>query len=58
MAQPPPTPEPPEEWRAFERVLRQLLRLPPPPTPGRARRRRPGRRARDKKARGQVSSSA
>ena len=38
MAQPPPTPEPPEEWRAFERVLRQLLRLPPPtswpPRPG------------------------
>ena len=33
MSQPPPTPEPPEEWRAFERVLQQLLRLPPPPPP-------------------------
>ena len=52
MSQPPPTPEPPEEWRAFERALKQLLQLPPQTKPGRACSRRTGRRARDKKARG------
>ena len=51
MAQPPPTPEPPEEWRATD--MSEFL-----DSSCGSRRRRPGRRARDKKARGQVSSSA
>ena len=51
MSPPLPTPEPPDEWRAFERVLQQLLRLPPPPKPGPARGRRAGRRVRDTKTR-------
>ncbi len=55
MQAPPCPPEPSEAWRVFEHVLQQLLR--PSPKPVRARR-RAGRRARDKKARRQVSQSA
>lgn len=58
MLPPPCPPEPSEAWRVFEHVLQQLLRPSPPPKPVRARRRRAGRRARDKKARQQVSQSA
>lgn len=57
MLPPPCPPEPSEAWRVFEHVLHQLLRPSPPLKPVRARR-RAGRRARDKKARQQVSQSA
>lgn len=57
MLPPPCPPEPSEAWRVFEHVLQQLLRPSPPLKPVRARR-RAGRRARDKKARQQVSQSA